>query len=128
LAKYDGNPTGEGGASFLKLPRPFKVKSEDVDVGSGYRKVRHKLEKKKTINADIKRMEEELSRNSLGGTTNIQEFIMAHNKHKELGQSLRLFYQRPICISQARHLEIQNHRFRNHLCANERKFIISEKG
>ncbi|KAI9254921.1 hypothetical protein EDC94DRAFT_696570 [Helicostylum pulchrum] len=74
IEKY--NTKGDGNSNFLKLSVCKKITAADIDVGTGHRKARRKLERKKKTTEDGKRIlqiEKSLSETPLNSNLDIHE-------------------------------------------------------
>ncbi|KAL0097138.1 hypothetical protein J3Q64DRAFT_1711616 [Phycomyces blakesleeanus] len=108
--------SNEDKESFLHLPSVTNTKASDVDVGCGYFRQRKYLERRKKYTDEGKKVQESESAPVASIDMAIRNFRAKYDQRR----SLRDFYNSPKIINKKRHVEIQQHRYRHHLCRRER--------
>lgn len=76
----------------MLLPKPHKVKNDDIYYRSGARDYLKQIEKKKAAEPHVFRIEGELSQFSLYDAQSIQELDERQQIHEEYADDLRRFY------------------------------------
>ncbi|KAL0074292.1 hypothetical protein J3Q64DRAFT_1703643 [Phycomyces blakesleeanus] len=105
--------------SFLRLPSVTNTKASDVDVGYGCFRQRRYLERRKNHRNEGKEVlliEDSMRETESTPITSIGMAIKNFRDKYEQRQRLRDFYSSAKIINQKRQVEIQQHRYRHHLC------------
>lgn len=108
----------------MLLPKPHKVKNDDIFYQSGARQYLKQMEKKKAAEPDIFRIEGELSQFSLYDAQTIQELDESQQIHEEYADVLRQFCYSKQQSKRRRSYEIQKEKCFNKICTTERKFAL----
>ncbi|GAA5796692.1 hypothetical protein HPULCUR_002067 [Helicostylum pulchrum] len=93
IEKY--NTKGDGNSNFLKLSVCKKITAADIDVGTGHRKARRKLERKKKTTEDGKRIlqiEKSLSETPLNSNLDIHEAHRNYFSKSQYRNEMNKFY------------------------------------
>ncbi|ORE16801.1 hypothetical protein BCV71DRAFT_182751, partial [Rhizopus microsporus] len=102
----------------------FKVKSEQIDYGSGTQKLRLQLQRAKKANSQrISSVENAASRKSIKkgeSVARLEEWYQQTVSHRE---QLRNFYYSPTRVRQKRTYELQRRRYIDKLCSNEHRYV-----
>ncbi|KAG1176861.1 hypothetical protein G6F70_003074 [Rhizopus microsporus] len=101
-----------------------KIKSEQIDYGSGTQKLRLQLQRAKKANSQrISSVENAASRKSIKkgeSVARLEEWYQQTVSHRE---QLRNFYYSPTRVRQKRTYELQRRRYIDKLCSNEHRYV-----
>ena len=127
VSKY--NEKEPGNSDYLKPPPSMKITAADVDVGSGQRKARKKIERMKRNTEqgkEVQSIENNLSKKPFHSGLNIQETHATFLHQRSQAEKINAFYNSKSQARSKRHIEIQSKKFRDTLCTKERNFSKRE--
>ncbi|KAK4511737.1 uncharacterized protein ATC70_007281 [Mucor velutinosus] len=114
--------------TFEPLPESYKMRAEDVDLGSGQflrRKITLKDKKTTEEGNKVQEIEQQLSKSSVLRAKEAEDVMSNPAAHKSNGQALRAFYHSKKQSTLSNKVERIDRRFRSRFASRERFFCAS---
>ncbi|KAI9275277.1 hypothetical protein EDC94DRAFT_644071 [Helicostylum pulchrum] len=115
-------------SDYLSLPKTFKINSNDIDHGSGQKKIRQHLirsRKESIVGQEVQKLELDLCKEDLSSALTTADINNWYEKQKSARVPLRNFYYSSKRNKRKRTYELQKQKYVDQLCSKERKYVSS---
>ncbi|KAI9244597.1 hypothetical protein EDC94DRAFT_530801 [Helicostylum pulchrum] len=128
LNLYNKYSVLEQESDYLSLPKTFKINSNDIDHGSGQKKIRQHLirsKKESIVGQEVQKLELDLCKEDLSSALTTADIDNWYEKQKSARDPLRNFYYSSKRNKRKRTYELQKQKYIDQLCSKERKYVSS---